>query len=100
MNQKETDTDRDEQQQRSGSSKLPFISLASGILATLFLFFSPDHVILGFFSMWLWLMFSIVGFICGLYYLFKYKRGKSLERICAILGTSICGVWLCVLIIK
>ena len=84
---------------RPRSSELPFISLASGILATA-LFFSPDYFNLDFFSLLLWFMFSTIGFICGFYYLLKNKREKSLERICAILGTSICGVWLSIFFIK
>ncbi len=82
----------DRQEQREKINKLPLVSLTSGILATI-LFFTLDNA----FSFWIWLMSSVIGFICGLYYLIKVKTGRPLERICAILGTSLSGLWLCIL---
>lgn len=97
------------QKQRTKIKKLPLVSLASGLFPTLLFlmsdneFFTRMMMDYAFFDLicgWSFFILPVIGFICGLYYLIRVKIGSLLERICAILGTSLSGLWLCILFIK
>ncbi len=77
------------QEEKEKKSLFAYVSLMSALLATGMFFFSGEN-----FNVWVWVLFSVTGFFCGIYYLFKGKQGISNERICAILGTAISGLWL------
>jgi hypothetical protein len=88
---KMNETNCESQEIKPKISKLPIVSFAFAIIATIVLFADNRFVFL------LWPIFSITGFVSGLYYLIKVKKGHILERICAIIGTSLSGLWLCII---
>jgi uncharacterized membrane protein len=96
------------QEQRTRIKKLPLVSLTSGLFSAIlflllesnnrFVFWIMEHAVSGpIFWVSCGLIIPVIGIICGFYYLITVKTWHPLERICAILGTSLLELWLCIL---
>lgn len=102
--------DEDEQKKRTTIDILPFISLASGIypiVISLLLMFDllgpivcDEPGLLVNISVVMILVLVPIGFICGLYYLTRVKTGHFGLRICAMLGTALSALWICMILVE